>query len=108
MYKISQGLKTYLSDRRGKTEDKIEGYLVTQVEAVGGFALKIRFITGFPDRMVLFRGGNIVFVECKRPKGGKFEPLQPLWLKRLRKLGFQVWVIRTKAEVDNMVMFYAD
>jgi hypothetical protein len=103
MYTLSKGLKTYLTDRRGKTEDKVEDYLVEQVTAIGGHALKIRLITGFPDRLILLPGAVVDFIECKRPKGGKFEPLQPLWIKRLRKLGFTVLVIKNKQEVDDYI-----
>jgi hypothetical protein len=70
---------------------------------MGGLAVKVRFLTGWPDRMVLLPGGRILWVELKRPKGGKFEPLQPYWLKKLRGLGFGAHVCRTKQEVDEVL-----
>ncbi len=87
--------------KKRQTEDAVEGHLVRRVKALGGLAVKVRFLTGWPDRMVLLPGGKLVWFELKRPKGGKFEPLQPYWIKTLRGLGFRVWVCKTKDEVDG-------
>lgn len=86
-----------------QTEDAVESHLVRRVEALGGLAIKVRFLTGWPDRMILLPRGRIMWVELKRPKGGKFEPLQPYWIKTLRKLGFAVHVCKTKEEVDEVL-----
>ena len=101
MYKISEGLKKALDKRKKTTEGTIEDYFVGKVEDVGGVAIKIRLIRGFPDRVVLLPGGVCEFVELKRPVGGKFEPLQTKWHARLRKLGFVVVVLRDKPAVDS-------
>jgi hypothetical protein len=44
--------------------------------------------SGVPDRIVLLPGGRLVFVETKRPKGGKISPRQRWWADKLRGMGF--------------------
>jgi hypothetical protein len=83
------------------TEDRIEGHLVKRVKGARGLTLKIRFMRGWPDRIVLLPKGVLVFVELKRPVGGKFEPLQERIHDKLRKLGFTVYVWHTKTLIDN-------
>lgn len=48
-------------------ENSIEKRLVTEVERVGGWCLKLPAIhnAGLPDRLCLFPGGEVVFVELK-------------------------------------------
>lgn len=79
-----------------KLEKDIEARLRKTVEAAGGYCLKwvCPGWVGVPDRIVLLPGGRIVFVETKRPKGGKLSAMQKWWAKKLIDLGFkyeQVW-----------------
>jgi hypothetical protein len=83
------------------TEDVIEGHLTKRVKAARGQTIKIRFMRGWPDRIVLLPGGLLLFVELKRPVGGKFEPLQERIHDKLRRLGFAVYVWHTKALIDD-------
>lgn len=83
------------------TEDVIEEHLKVEVFKVRGKTLKIRLMRGWPDRLVLLQGGRLCFFELKRPKGGKFEPLQERIHKMLRDMGFYVFVCKTKDEVDE-------
>lgn len=83
------------------TEATVENHLVKRVKELRGLCLKVLFIRGFPDRIVLLPGARILFFELKRPVGGQFEPLQLRWHGKLRALGFVVFVCRTKEEVDN-------
>ena len=78
-----------------KLEKEIEQKLKKMVESHGGLCLKwvCPGWAGVPDRIVLLPGGRVVFVELKRPKGGKVSKLQLWWLKKLIWLGFQVWII---------------
>ncbi len=75
-------------------EKEIEKYLIRQVRKSGGLCLK--FISpgwsGAPDRICLWPGGKVVFVEIKRP-GAKPRPLQKRRAEVLRELGFNVWVV---------------
>ena len=71
-------------------EKEIERKLVDLVKKHGGMCLKwvCPGWSGVPDRIVLMPGGRVYFVELKRPKGGKIDPLQRWWAEKLRKLGF--------------------
>lgn len=57
--------------------------------------------SGVPDRLGLLPGGRIVFVELKRPIGGRLSKLQKWWHKKLIDLGFQVWVIWDQEDLDS-------
>jgi len=83
-------------------ESVIEDYGVKTVKGLGGHAIKLRFMRGWPDRLCLLPGGVVIFIEFKRPKGGKFEPLQERIHGMLRKLGFKVFVCLTKKDVDSV------
>ena len=79
-----------------KLEKDIEQKLRKTVAAAGGKCLKwvCPGWSGVPDRIVLLPSGRIVFVELKRPKGGKLSTMQKWWAKELIDLGFQydqVW-----------------
>ena len=78
-----------------KLEKDIERKLRTMVERHGGLCLKwvCPGWAGVPDRIVLLPGGRALFVELKRPQGGKVSKLQMWWAKRLHQLGFDHWII---------------
>jgi hypothetical protein len=80
-------------------EKSIENILRQAVEAEGGMCLKwvCPGHKGVPDRMILFPGGIIAFVELKRP-GAKVKAggLQEWWLQRLVELGFPCYEISRK------------
>lgn len=77
-------------------ENSIEKRLVTEVERVGGWCLKLPAIhnAGLPDRLCLFPGGEVVFVELKA-FGKKPRKIQILMHQKLKALGFRVEVIDT-------------
>lgn len=85
-------------------EQVVEFYLRDRVKDSGGIAYKWTSPgnSGVPDRIVIFPGGRIVFVELKKP-GGKPTKLQEVQHKRLRKLGCDVWVIDSKESVDAFI-----
>lgn len=89
-------------------EKEVEQYLVSEVRKAGGAAWK--FVSpgraGVPDRVVMFPGGKIVFVELKAPDG-VVRPQQEACFGKLRKMGQTVWVIRNKHQVD-ILMEYAN
>ena len=75
-------------------ERDVERALIRQVRKAGGLCLK--FVSpgwdGAPDRVCLWPGGRITFVELKAP-GKKPRPLQIRRIEQLRELGFEVTVV---------------
>lgn len=88
-----------------KLERDIERALVFRVKQRGGFCLKwvCPGWAGVPDRIVLLPGGRIVFVELKRPEGGRLSELQKWWAKKLIGLGFNYWAIWDKADLEQFM-----
>ncbi len=90
------------------TEKDIEKYLRDEVKKAGGRAYK--FVSpgnaGVPDRLALFPGGRVVFVELKVP-GKKSTVLQQAQQRQIAKLGFPVFVVDSKAGVDELIFRYA-
>lgn len=89
-------------------ESTVENYLLKLVKANKGLTVKLRFLRGWPDRMVLLRGGRVVFFELKRPKGGKYEPLQLRVHQMLRGMGFTVYTCCSKSEVSRALALADD
>ena len=87
-------------------EKSIENILRKAVENEGGVCLKWTCPghKGVPDRMILFPGGIIAFVELKRP-GAKVKAggLQEWWRQRLVELGFPCYEISTVKQIQQLV-----
>ena len=85
-------------------EADIESYFVTQVRAAGGDPLKFTSPgrKNVPDRMVLWPGGRVRFVEVKAP-GEKPTPGQCREHKRFAAKGSLVQIIDSKAGVDAWI-----
>lgn len=98
-------MNTIPKRRKAVRENIVEDYLVTQVEAAGGVAEKVIALgsRGYFDRLVVLPGGRVVFVEVKRPRGGRTSHHQRLRHENYRRLGGEVWVLKTFAEVDALV-----
>jgi len=90
------------------SEATVENHLRKGVKLLRGLCIKLNPFSarGIPDRMVLLPGGVVLFVELKRPVGGKFEPLQERIQDKLRKMGFTVVVCYTKTQVDELLKEY--
>lgn len=86
------------------SEKIIEHKLVESVKVKGGMCIKLLCdqLIGLPDRLCLFPGHKIVFVELKTT-GKKPRRIQVFMHNKLRALGFRVEVIDTVAEVINFV-----
>lgn len=86
-------------------EKAVEQHLVRGVKALRGFCWKLTVpgVRGVPDRLCLLPGGNVVFVELKRPKGGRLSVHQKLLHSVMRGLGLRVEVFSTKEEVDSFL-----
>jgi len=85
-------------------EKQIEQALVRKVKAMGGIAPK--FVSpgfdGMPDRLVLFPGGLIAFVEVKAP-GKKPRAIQTARHEMLRRMGFLVYVLDDPDQIGGML-----
>jgi len=81
----------------------IETNLIKVTKAQGGKCWK--FVSpgtaGVPDRICLFPGGRVVFVETKAT-GKKARPLQEKRHNELRALGFTVLVIDSKEQIHEI------
>lgn len=90
-------------------ESPIEKRLVTEVERVGGWCLKLPAIhnAGLPDRLCLFPGGEVVFVELKAP-GKKPRKIQLFIHNKLRGLGFRVEVVDTPEQIETIINEYEE
>jgi hypothetical protein len=86
------------------SEKEIEKRLREEVENLGGMALKLLPFenAGLPDRMCLFPGGVLIFVELKST-GDKPRKLQRLMFSKIRKRGFRVEIIDTITGVMDLI-----
>jgi hypothetical protein len=90
--------------RREKT---VEKYLKQRVELLGGACEKFRSMErGHPDRLCSFRNGYHCLVETKWAEDAEPEDHQirkHLWW---RARGMDVYVLRSRAEVDDWLRAY--
>lgn len=86
------------------SEKYIEQKLGSEVKKRGGLCLKFISpnLVGVPDRLVLFDGGLIAFVELK-DKGKKPKPIQVKRIEQLRRLGFKVYVVDNKEMIRGVL-----
>lgn len=86
------------------SEKVVERKLVELVKINGGMCIKLLCdqLIGLPDRMCLFPGHKIVFVELKTT-GQKPKHIQMYMHNKLRALGFRVEVIDSVEGVINFV-----
>ena len=95
--RVFRHLETAKGNRKGDgllRESYVERKLTTEAKKRGGLAVKFVSpgLDGVPDRLVLFPGGRLAFVELKAP-GKKMRPLQVRRAGQLRMLGFRVYCI---------------
>lgn len=86
-------------------ESSIETYLRERVKVAGGYCIKLNPMgnVGIPDRLVLLPEGVIVFVECKKPRGGVVSRAQTRWRDRLLDMGLSHRFVWTRADVDELL-----
>lgn len=85
-------------------EKLVERKLVELVKINNGMCIKLLCdqLIGLPDRLCLFPGHKIAFVELKTT-GRKPRRIQAYMHKKLRALGFRVEVIDTVEGVINFI-----
>ena len=85
-------------------EKTVEQKLVSEVKKAGGICPKwvAPGFDGVPDRIAMFPGGKIAFVEVKAP-GEKPRPLQEARHELLRRLGFRVYILDEIEKIGGMI-----
>ena len=85
-------------------ESEIERFFIKECKRKGWLPLKLvsPSMVGLPDRIVLFPGGKVSFVELKA-EGEKPRPLQKAVHRLLEGLGFTVYLVSSKSEVLSYV-----
>ncbi|WP_026499308.1 VRR-NUC domain-containing protein [Butyrivibrio sp. WCD2001] len=85
-------------------EKYVERRLVEEVKKAGGLAPKFVSpgLNGVPDRLVLFPGGHMAFVELKAP-GEVMRPLQIRRKKQLESLGFHVYCVDHPSQIGGVI-----
>lgn len=89
------------------SEKAIERYLADCVKRLGGVCLKYGNpgMVGFPDRICLLPNGVALWVELKS-KGEALKPVQVVRKDQMKRMGHQVYVCRSKKEVDKVLEPY--
>jgi hypothetical protein len=90
----------------GIKESAIERELCDRVAARGGLCLKVQTIgrRGFFDRLVVLRG-RVIFVELKRPRGGRLAAHQIWYIKAFTELGAMAVVVRSSRDIDRLLNY---
>lgn len=86
-------------------EQEVETTLRREAERYGGRCVKFLpdYQRGWPDRILLLPGGVLVWVELKRPRGGKVSSAQVVAHETLRRLGQRVELVLTKERARELV-----
>lgn len=86
------------------SEKLIERRLVELVKLNGGMCIKLlcNHIIGLPDRLCLFPGSRMVFVELKTT-GQKPKKIQVYVHNKIKALGFEVIVIDSINGVNQLI-----
>lgn len=96
-----------MASKNTTSEKEIERYLVKRVGKAGGWAFKLLsdYVKGLPDRICIFPGGRIAFVEVKST-GKLLSPVQKLIAAKLEKLGCDVRKIDDLKGVEKLINDY--
>ena len=86
-------------------ESAVEQELVERVNRLGGLCIKTAALgsRGFFDRTVVLPGGKVVFVELKRPKGGRVSAHQTWHIEAFSRLGAVVALIKSSEDIDRLL-----
>lgn len=88
------------------SEAEVEAHLTRLVrDEVSGECVKFipDYKRGFPDRLVILPGGRLVWVETKRPQGGRVSGAQRVAHEKLHRMGHRVELVWTKEQAEELV-----
>jgi len=90
-------------------EAEIEKYLVRKIKDINGLCWKFTSpgTKGVPDRIVVVNGMTI-FVELKRPLGGRIDPTQAYRVQQIRERGGTAYFINNKNQIKQLVKHLKD
>ena len=85
-------------------EREVEHHLIEVLEKIGLRCDKFvpDQLPGMPDRIVLLPDRRVIWVETKKPKGGRVAELQKYRHAMLRKAGHEVIIVWTKEQADAL------
>lgn len=85
-------------------EKDIEKTFTNAIKKAGGIAPKLVSpgTAGMPDRIVLFRGARVAFVELKQ-RGEKPRPIQVRRHDLLRDFGFPVYIVDSTSQIPEVI-----
>lgn len=90
------------NQKRIDSEKLVERKLVEGVKQKCGMCIKLTTMIGLPDRLCIFHGGIAQFVELKTT-GEEPRKVQLYIHKKLRQMGFKVFVIDSVAGVNQFL-----
>lgn len=87
-----------------ESEKTLDRKLVRVINSFGGMAIKLpaTHLLGLPDRLCLLPGGKMFFVEVKTT-GKQPTIIQLAFHKRLRAMGFYVYVVDSSHTLDMLI-----
>ena len=87
-----------------ESEKLLERKLRQKVDQLGGWSIKLlaTHVTGLPDRLCLFPGGKLIFIELKTT-GKKTRKIQQKVHERIRSMGFRVEIIDTSEGIEKVI-----
>ena len=91
--------------KKNVLESEVESHLRRSAESTGGLCVKFLpdYKRGWPDRILLLPAGRLVWVETKRPEGGRLSSAQLVAHEQLRRMGQRVELVWTKEAADRLV-----
>lgn len=90
---------------RAKPEAAVQGAIRARLEELGWLVIKVhgsRFQAGLPD-LFCARGGVQLWLEVKRPKGGRLTQAQRVWFPRLARAGVAIYLVKSLDELEDVL-----
>ena len=88
------------------SESNVQKYLIKECKKIGGIAVKVDCTSrrGWPDMIMIRTDREPALVEVKSDSGlGRLSDAQIMLHDKLRSMGTPVWVVSSKAEVDDLL-----